>query len=149
LAKIFQVVNITEMGNLLERGGFNYDKLTGQTHISNNRLIIDKAELKGQGLDLLARGDIDLQKMSMDITVFLIPFKTIDAILEMIPLVGRLVQGKGGHIVTIPIGVKGSVENPIVTALPPRAVGKGAINFIRDTITFPWDIIPGQAEDEE
>lgn len=149
LAKIFQVVNITEMGSLLERDGFNYDKLTGKAHISNNKLIIDKAELKGQGLDLLARGDIDLQKMSMDITVFLIPFKTIDAILDMIPLVGRLVQGKGGHIITIPIGVKGSVEDPIVTTLPPRAVGQGAINFIRDTITFPWDIIPGQAGEEE
>ncbi len=147
LAKIFQVVNITDLGKFLEGSGFNYDRLTGEGHIANNILTIDKAELKGHGLDLLARGTINLEKMSMDVMVFLVPLKTIDTILSKIPLVGRLIQGREGHIVTIPIGVKGKVADPAVTTLPPKAVGQGAINFIRDTISFPIDIIPRQGKE--
>lgn len=154
LSKIFQLINFTDLYNGLFSEGFPYTLLDLNGHIEKNLLIFDKAVIEGEGLDLIIQGSINLKNAEANLTVFIVPFKTIDTIIQNIPLFGRvitrLVGGKKGHIITIPVEVSGNIKDPDVKLLSTKAVGKATIDFILDTITFPLDILPEfSAETEE
>ena len=146
LSKIFQLINFTDLYEGLFSKGFPYTVLDLNAHIKNNLLIFDKAVIEGQGLNLMIQGSVNLKNSEANLIVFIIPFKSIDAIIKNIPLVGkfinRLVGGKKGHIITIPVEVSGNIKDPVVTLMSPKAVGSSAIDFILDTITFPLDVLP-------
>jgi hypothetical protein len=146
LSKIFQLINFTDLYNGLLKEGFPYTLLDLNGHIENNLLIFDKAVIEGEGLDLIIQGSINLKNAEANLTVFIVPLKTIDTIIQNIPLFGnvitRLVGGKKGHIITIPVEVSGNIKDPEVKLLSTKAVGKATIDFILDTITFPLDILP-------
>lgn len=146
LSKIFQLINFTDLYNGLFSQGFPYTLLDLNGHIEKNLLIFDKAVIEGEGLDLIIQGSINLKNAETNLTVFIVPFKTIDTIIQNIPLFGRvitrLVGGKKGHIITIPVEVSGNIKDPDVKLMSTKAVGKATIDFILDTITFPLDILP-------
>lgn len=146
LSKIFQLINFTDLYNGLFQEGFPYTLLDLNGHIEKNLLIFDKAVIEGEGLDLIIQGSINLKNAEANLTVFIVPLKTIDTIIQNIPLFGgvitRLIGGKKGHIITIPVEVSGNIKDPDVKLLSTKAVGKATIDFILDTITFPLDILP-------
>ncbi|MBI5558850.1 MAG: AsmA-like C-terminal domain-containing protein [Deltaproteobacteria bacterium] len=142
LSKIFKLINITDYYQGLFSGGFRYKMMEIHGHVADNLLILDKAVMEGEGMDVMAQGNINLHSLEMDLTFFIVPFKSLDKIINMVPLVGRIVGGKKRHIVTYPLRVTGKLKEPDITVLSPTAIGKAAIDFIFDTITFPLDILP-------
>ena len=110
--------------------------------MAENLLILDKAVMDGEGMDIMAQGNINLQTLDTDLTFFIVPFKTIDKIINMMPLVGRIIGGKKRHIVTYPVKVTGNLRDPQLSVLSPTAIGKAAVDFIFDTLTLPLDLLP-------
>jgi len=161
LSQIFSVVNVTDLfGGILQeegsdfsRRGFPYSELVLKTHILDNELIIDEAVIRGQGLNLFARGSMDIPTLDMDFVVLVAPLKTIDAIVARIPLLGRVIGGETATVVTFPVAVKGNINTPHVTLMPPSAVGEGIINIVKRTILLPFTILspilPGATPDQE
>lgn len=146
LSKIFSIVNLTDLFTSngfpnFEEKGFAYSELILETHIKDNELIIDKAVVRGEGLNLFARGKLNLGTRQADITLLVAPFKTLDAIVGKVPLVGRIVGGKEAAIITIPVGIKGDIRDPDVTVLAPDAVGEGVLNLVKNTLLLPFHIL--------
>lgn len=151
LSKVFKLINFTDFYRGMFSAGLKYDQLEVTGHVKNNQFIIDKAYIDAEGLDVLAQGSIDLLTMEADLTLFIVPFKTIDQILNLVPLVGRIVGGKKRHLLTYPVRVTGNIKDPDINKLSVSAIGMATINFIFDTITFPLDYLPesGKEEDQE
>ena len=148
LAKIFSVVNITDLftagpegGAEMSSKGFPYTDLHLKTHVKDNDLIIDEAVVRGEGLNLFARGKMNLSTFEMDVVVMISPFKTLDAIVSKVPLVGRVIGGETATLVTFPVGVTGKASDPEVTLLPPGAVGEGLLNIVKRTLLLPFHIL--------
>ncbi|MEW6593933.1 MAG: AsmA-like C-terminal domain-containing protein [Thermodesulfobacteriota bacterium] len=146
LSKIFSIVNLTDLFTSdgfpnFEEKGFGYSELILETHIKDNELIIDKAVVRGEGLNLFARGKLNLGNRQADLTLMVAPFKTLDAIVGRVPLVGRIIGGKEAAIITIPVGIKGDIRDPDVTVLAPEAVGEGLLNLVRNTLLLPFNIL--------
>lgn len=149
LSQIFSVVNITDLfsagpqenGQDLSRRGFPYSELILKTRIRNNELIIDEAVVRGQGLNLFARGKMNISTLDMDFVVLVAPLKTIDAIVARIPLLGKVIGGETATVVTFPVAVRGNIKDPQVTLLPPSAVGEGIINMVKRTLLLPFTIL--------
>ena len=148
LAKIFSVVNITDLfsagqggGAEMSSNGFPYTDLHLKTHVKDNELIIDEAVVRGEGLNLFARGKMNLSTFELDIVVMISPFKTLDAIVSKVPLVGRVIGGDTATLVTFPVGVTGKASDPQVTLLPPGAVGEGLVNIVKRTLLLPFHIL--------
>lgn len=149
LAKIFSVVNITDLFTLSQQGkgpeispqGFAYTDLVFKAHVQENELIIDEAVVRGEGLNFFARGKMNLKTFELDVLVMISPFKTIDAIISKVPLVGRIIGGETATLVTFPVGVTGKASDPEVTLLPPGAVGEGLLNIIKRTLLTPFYIM--------
>ncbi len=154
LSNIFSVVNFTEFLTFkdlpdMDTEGLQYNDLVLESHIDQHKLIIDKAFLKGKGLNLTGQGSVDFKDATTDLTVFVAPFKMLDSVVTSIPLVGRIVGGKKGAILTFPVRVKGPIGDPSVTPLSPTAIGKATLDFITDTLTLPFAIFTPFMKDEE
>ncbi|NTV15549.1 MAG: AsmA family protein [Desulfobulbaceae bacterium] len=145
LAKVFSVVNLTDLFTSqqlpkLVGDGFAYSNLEIDSHIEKNLLIIEKAVVKGQGINLFGSGTVDLQNGHADLIIMVAPLKTLDAIVTNLPLIGQVVGGKDKALISIPVGLKGDLRDPEVTLLPPEAIGAGIINLFVNTFKMPLAI---------
>ncbi|MDF1615033.1 AsmA-like C-terminal domain-containing protein [Desulfurivibrio dismutans] len=145
LARIFSLINLTDIftGDIagFDERGFAYRELEFEAVIKDHVLVIEKAVIRGVGLNLIARGSLNLTDMQADMVVLVAPFKTIDTIVSWIPFVGRIIGGKDATVVTIPVGVKGDIRNPRLTVMAPDAVGEGLLNLIKSTLLLPFNIL--------
>jgi hypothetical protein len=98
-----------------------------------NEMIID-----GTSMNIVCQGDIDLVKKQMDVTALVAPLKTIDFFIKRTPLIKEIF---GESLVSIPVGIKGHLENPRVTPLPPSKVGSGLLGIVKRTLQLPVKII--------
>ncbi|HSH14308.1 MAG TPA: AsmA-like C-terminal domain-containing protein, partial [Desulfurivibrionaceae bacterium] len=145
LAKVFSVVNLTDLFTTqplpkLGDDGFAYSSFEIESRIKDNQLLIEKAVVKGTGLNLFGEGKIDLQSGQADLTIMVAPLKTIDAIITHLPLIGPVAGGKDQALLSIPVGLKGDLRDPNVTLLPPEAIGEGIVNLIINTFKMPLAI---------
>lgn len=146
LSNIFKVVNLTDLFTAFEYSGmtdkgFAYNQLLLDTVVKDNRLIIEKGVVRGEGLNLFTRGNLDLGTLNTDIVVMIAPLKTLDAIVAKVPLVGRVVGGENATVITIPVGIKGDIRDPEVTVLPPSAVGEGILSIVKNALMLPFHIL--------
>lgn len=142
LSKIFKLINFTDLYQGLFTSGFRYRVLEVNGHVAENLLILDRAVMEGEGMDIMAQGNINLHTLDTNLTFFIVPFKTIDKIINIVPLVGRIIGGKKRHIVTYPVKVTGNLREPELSVLSPAAIGKAAVDFVFDTLTLPLDLLP-------
>jgi hypothetical protein len=145
LAKVFSVVNLTDLFSeqklpQLGDAGYAFSNLELASHVENNRLIIDKAVVKGQGLNLFGQGSIDLKTSQADLIIMVAPLKTIDAIITNLPIIGQVAGGRDKAVISIPVGIKGDLNDPSVSLLPPEAIGEGIVNLITNTLKMPLAI---------
>jgi hypothetical protein len=160
LSKIFKIVNVTDIFTSAnsdqdgqQKKGFAYKEFVLKTKVKENDLIIEQAFVKGDGLNLYAEGKMNINTYDLDMVVLVAPLKTLDAIISKVPLVGRILSGKTGTFVAIPVSVKGNILDPKITVLDPGAIGQGIFNIIKRTLLLPFDllgpIIPDMKPDAE
>lgn len=93
---------------------------------------------------------LDIPEKEIDLVVLVTPLKTIDSIIERIPIVGHIL---GKNFMAIPVRVKGYLPNPAVTPLSPSAVGKGLTGILERALKLPVRVvqpfIPDKAEEKE
>lgn len=146
LSKVFRVLNLRDIFSGVNmpdfaNKGFAYTRIDITSHVEDNKLIIDKALVDGEGLNIFGQGSIDLTDWSADLTIMLAPLKSVDAIITNIPLIGKVVGGKDKAVISIPVAIKGDLRDPKVTILPPEAIGKGLLNLVANTLMMPFQIL--------
>jgi hypothetical protein len=154
LLKILAVVNVTEIfrGKYpdLGREGFAYDSFTVKANLQEGKLIVREAILDGSSMELVGQGEVDFMAETMDLTVLVAPLKTVDFAVTKIPLVRDILKG---HLVAIPIRVRGDLRNPTVGFHPVLAVGSELTGIMRRALRLPIKVIhpfrSGREEKEE
>lgn len=141
LSRIFSVVNLVDfLGKKgwqeMASGGLAYSKLVFRSIIKDNVLKIEKAAVMGNGLNLFATGNVDLDRKSMDVVVVVAPLKAVDAIVTNIPLIGQGLGGRHNSFITIPVGISGPVDNPDVKSLPVKTV----TDILKKILVSPFEI---------
>jgi hypothetical protein len=146
LSRIFSLLNVIDLfskdgfQDLLAKG-LSFSQMNIKGNIDDNKLIIDNAIIKGQGLNLFGSGEIDLGNMYTDMTVLVAPLKTIDTIVSKVPLLGKAVGGKNATIVAFPVKIEGQLKDPQVKVLSPAAVGEAIIDLAKNTLMLPFNIL--------
>ena len=114
LTKILAILNVTEIfrGKLpdLAREGFSYESMKASGVIEDGHLQLKEAVIDGSSMKILGQGDVNLMNKELDLTVMVAPLKTADAVLSQIPIVGRIMTGQDGTLISIPFSVKGRPE---------------------------------------
>ena len=81
---------------------------------------------------------MDFIRREEDLQVLVSPFGTVDAVVRRIPILGYIL---GGTLVSIPVAVRGDIDDPKVTPLEPAAVGKGLLGIVERTFKAPAHVI--------
>jgi len=89
-------------------------------------------------MGIAATGEVDFIRREEDLKVLVSPFGTVDAVVRKIPVVGYIL---GGTLVTIPVAVRGDINDPKVTPLEPAAVGEELLGIVGRTLKAPVHII--------
>jgi len=153
LAKIFALLNVTEIyrGEVpdLTGKGFAYNSMTANGVFEDGKLIIKDTSIDSPSMGIAIEGDIDLIKKKVNLVVLVAPFKTVDRIVKLIPLVGTIM---GGNLISIPFRAIGDLGDPDVIPLSPTAVGSGLLGILERTLKLPITIIqpvlPGSKDEE-
>jgi uncharacterized protein YhdP len=142
LAKIFDLLNFTEIyrGQLpdLIHEGCAYDSIRASATLRKDKLLLDNAIFDGRCAKMVWTGEIDLTKHSLNFTVLVSPFKTVDRVIQHLPLIGRI---SGGSAVSIPVKVTGDLSDPKVIPLAPSAVGSSLLGFMERVFQLPFRLI--------
>jgi hypothetical protein len=153
LARILAFINVTEIFNGpltdLEKEGFGYKKIKIKTKIKKGQLKFKEISMDGNTLTLTGKGTIDLNNNALDLTLLVAPLKTVDRLVDKIPLVGDII----GDIISIPFGVKGDVKDPKVVPLSPSAIGADLMGIMLKTLKLPvkifQPILPNNKKNKE
>ncbi len=121
-----------------KQNGIPYDTFGIRGTVNSGTLTVTEGVIKSPLMNLAANGDVDLVNDRLDITFLIAPFKTVDAVVKKIPLLGNIL---GGTLVTVPVRVHGPFKEPKVTPLPPSAVGEGLIGIMKRTLELPFNVI--------
>ena len=142
LAKILAILNLTEIfrGAVpdLTGEGFAYHKMTAGAKLQGSKLIMEECSIDGASMGIACEGDIDLVEKKIDLIILVAPFKTVDRIVDVLPLIGGVL---GGKLMSIPFRAKGDLIDPEVYALPPTAVGSGILGILERTLKLPITIM--------
>ncbi len=142
LIKIFSILNVTEIfkGKLSnpETNGFAFNSIHAKADIQNGKLMLNEMIIDGTSMNIVCQGYVDVVNKQMDVTALVAPLKTIDFFIKRTPLIKDIF---GGSLVSIPVGIKGHLENPRVTPLSPSDVGSGLLGIIKRTLQLPVKII--------
>ncbi len=144
--KMLSVINVTDLFS--KRGvqdffskGFSYTDMEITGYVKENKMIINRAVIKGDGLNLFATGTINLDKMDMDVTVLVAPFKSLDSIVSFIPVIGKAIESENNAIITFPVRIKGPLKNPSIIYESENTVGDAIKEMIKSTINIPFRIL--------
>ena len=150
LINIFSILNVTEIfkGKLSnpETDGFAYNSIHAKADIQNGKIVLNEMVIDGTSMNIVCQGYIDVVNKRMDITALVAPLKTIDFFIKRTPIIKDIL---GGSLISIPIGIKGRLEKPMVTPLPPSKVGEGLLGIIKRTLQLPVKIIQPIPQGEE
>jgi hypothetical protein len=142
LSRTLEVLNVTEIvkGRLpdLNTTGLAYTTMTLQGEFQNGKLIINKFFMDGETLHLVGNGEIRLEEQTINAQLLAAPFRTIDSIVKNIPGINYLLAG---NLVTIPIRITGSLNDPKVEVMAVSAVGSNLYNLAERTIKAPFKLI--------
>jgi hypothetical protein len=150
LAKIFALLNVTEIlrGKLpdLVKEGFAYHAMEMKAKLQDGKLILEEAVIDGSSMDIACQGTIDPVGKKIDLTVLVAPFKTIDRIVRLIPLVGYLL---GGKLVSVPVRVTGDLEDPTAIPFSPSSVGSELMEMMNRLLRLPFKIVQPLLPEEQ
>ncbi|OCC14539.1 hypothetical protein DBT_2081 [Dissulfuribacter thermophilus] len=145
-SKIFSILNVID---LFSKQGLDklfsrelpYSYLEIEGPIENNNLVINRLVLKAEGLNFYGTGNVALNTWDIDLYILVSPFKAIDLLLSKIPIVGYVIGGKNRTLVTVPLKLSGSIKDPEVVPLDPKALSKGVLDIFKNVISIPIRVI--------
>ena len=140
LAKIFEVLSPTGLLRIpdLTKEGFLYYTIKAEGNLQDGKIAIKEALVDASSADLVFNGEIDLIDRKVDAVVLVLPFRTIDRIINFIPLVRYILAGR---LVAIPVRVSGDLDKPDVIPFSPSAVGAGLLDTVKRIFDLPFHLI--------
>lgn len=147
LMDILALLNITELftggrSDLTEKG-FGYTRAYVRGEIDDGELRLAEILLDGHSLKLTGQGRVALDTFEADITLLAAPLKTIDRIINNVPIINYIA---GGSLISIPLRIRGPVDDMKVTPLPAAAVGKGVVHLMERTLKAPFKLVQSAVE---
>ncbi len=138
VAKAISVLNLKGWSGSIWQKGYYYNQIELTGVIDNNVLKISKLFIDGDGVDIVGKGTFDLTKMEYDMVFYVVPFSSISNFITRVPIVGRLLGGKEGRIISVPVKVTGYSADPQVSVMDVGEIGEATGRWIWDTVTIPF-----------
>ena len=107
------VLSFSGIGSIITGEGVFFDKGVVNIKVKNKNFNFDKLYLSSESLGIAARGNLNLQKKSINMRGSVAPIKLISKILSVVPAVGELLTGlKKEGLFAGQFEMQGLIDNP-------------------------------------
>jgi hypothetical protein len=142
LAKILSLRNVSDLlqGNFsdFQTKGLTYRSILIKAGIGSEKLDLQELVIDSSAMNIVGQGEFNLKDSTVNMTVLVAPFTTVDKVVSKIPLVNYILQET---LVSIPVTVRGKISDPEVKLIPASAVGDGVLGILKRTVKAPVKII--------
>jgi hypothetical protein len=139
LSRLLSVLNILKLPDISQEG-FRYNSILVNGQVKNGVIHLEKAVIDAENMALIFTGRISPFENNLHLTCLVAPLKTIDTIIQHIPIVNTILSGR---LVSFPAKATGAIDDPVITPLHPSAVGEGLINMLTSIIKVPVRLFEG------
>ncbi len=123
--------------------GFLYTTAHVKAQIQGGKALFEEILLDGDALKITGQGNLDLQNATADIILLAAPLKTVDRIVNKIPVIGYIA---GGSLISIPIRIRGNLNELKVQPMRPADVGQGVLGIMKRTLKAPFKLVEGSPD---
>ena len=150
LSKIFSVLNVFQLAKLqlpdMAKGGMPYKKITFHTSLKEGVFSSKDFFIDSDAIQLSGAGNVDFIKRKLDCIVGLHPLQTLDLIAAKIPIAGWIITDERGKLITFNFKIDGTWDNPEVTAITTKSMGKGTLDIFRRIFLLPEKLVTDTGE---
>ena len=132
LARMLTLASLTGIGNLLGGEGIQVDHLILPFTLADRQLGFADGLMRGSQLGLTVKGDVDLEKKTLDLAGTIIPVYSLNRLIGQVPIIGRIltgVDGRGAFAATY--SIEGPHTEPTVYVNPLSILTPG---LLRDLV---------------
>jgi hypothetical protein len=150
VVKALEFLNLAELlrgekDNPFKRG-MDYKSLQAKGELKSGTLAVSEMILHASAMRVASEGKIDFLNRRIDLNVAVSPFKTVDWIVQRIPVVDRILEGT---LITLPIRIHGDLQDPKIVPLAPSEVGSRLMGIMKRTLEVPFKFVHPAVKDLE
>lgn len=142
LGKLFSMLNVSEVlsGQFpdFEKEGFPYKTSIFEGKFKDGKFELGTGVIDSPAMKIFFEGTEDLIKKRHALTVVVAPLRTVDSMVDKIPLLNEVLD-KG--LVVYPVKVTGDWQEPQLALLSPTAVGDEVLGIMLRTLKVPVTLL--------
>jgi len=139
-SKIFSIVNILSIDELFKEG-LPYRFIDGDFKVKDGVISTSKLVFDSDSMRMSAVGEIDTANRTMEATLAMHPFVTIDKIITNIPLAGWILGGEEKSAISMYYELSGPLARPIVEPVPIKGIQEGIFSKLQRLIETPFGVM--------
>jgi hypothetical protein len=148
VSKILAFLNLTDLmekdrGDRAKRE-MSYKEIQARGELQGGKLLIQELHMDAPAMQLVSQGEIDWAGQKIDFKVVVAPLKTVDWIVQRIPIIGYVLQGT---LISIPVRVQGDLKDPRIIPLDPSLVGSELVGIMKRTLKLPFKLVQPLVKD--
>lgn len=141
LSKLFSVLNFSQLLKFqlpdMVHNGMPYNDIKASLSVRDGIVATQDMFINGDAINITVIGNADIVKEELNFTIGVQPLQTVDKVVNRIPVVGWLLTGKGGAVVTAYFEARGKWSDPLVTPITVKSMSKGALKIFRRMFELP------------
>ena len=145
LAKVFSLLNISQFfyGNLpdMDKEGMPFTLLEQSIKIGDGKLTTKDLIVTSESMNLTAEGTHNLLDDNLDITLGVMPLRTVDKVISSVPVAGWVLTGENKALLTAYFKIEGTAENPEISSIPVESVSETIFGLFNRVIGLPVHLI--------
>jgi hypothetical protein len=145
LSKIFSVLNVSQLLKFrlpdMAAGGMPFTKITATISARDGLITTEDAFLKSDAMNIVAVGQIDMVKETMDMAIGVQPLQSVDKVISRIPVLGWILTDTDRRFITVHFEAKGPWKNPDVRAVPVKELAKEVLNIFKRVFQLPVKLV--------
>lgn len=150
LSKVFSLLNVSQLLTFqlpdMSTEGMPFNQITTTVGIKDGLVTTRDFFIESNAIHLSMVGKINFIKEDMDLLIGVQPLQTVDKVISRIPVVGWILTGGDGSLITTYFEAKGSWADPQVTAIPVKSMASGTLNIFRRVFELPVRLFTDSGE---
>jgi uncharacterized protein involved in outer membrane biogenesis len=150
LAKTFSLLNVSQLLTFqlpdMVSEGMPFNQITATVGVKDGILSSQDFFINSNAMHLSMVGKINIVKEDLDLLIGVQPLQTVDKVISRIPVVGWILTGGDGSLITTYFEAKGSWADPQVTAIPVKSIASGTLNIFRRVFELPVRVFTDSGE---
>jgi hypothetical protein len=142
---IIQILGFLGLSELFEKDKKDLSKrelsfktIQAKGDLQSSKVFIRELGINTPGMQLFSQGKVVIVNRHIDLVVAIAPLKTVDWLVSHMPVVGYVL---GGTLVSIPVRVKGSLNDPRIIPLDPAEIGSEFLGGMKRILRVPFKFI--------